>query len=272
MQRSALCIGLLLISNIMIHPLRSALAFFVLVTCPVAVAQHCAAISESYLSEISVKKSRGNLRHGELKFKLEYTMQGGHGQNAFQAYLLVYLERDATRVPAPAPKDVIDTNVALVLHTQLIKRNKDGTFDMEFQINEKELAKKMIAHRRLTGKDRADFGDWGVYKDHLRIAVFVPWLEDKKYSVIDGLPKDRHCCNYGDARVLLFQTLPYRLSIHFVLGKTGQVDPGKLRININGVMTPMSNWPPRDEKSTEGDKPGSDDKDATGDKPPTSDK
>lgn len=198
-----------------------------------AEAQHCAPIYESYLSEISVKKSEETIR-----FRFEYMLQGGRGQNAYQAYVLAYLERDAARVPAPAPDDLIDPAAAVVLHTQRIQRNERGSFDLEFHIDGDELARKMIAHGRLTEKDRTEHGGWGVYQERVRIAVFVPFLEDRTYSVMDGLPEDRHECNYGGDRALLFQTLPYRMSIHFGIVRAASVPEGVFRIEINGEPVP----------------------------------
>ncbi len=129
-----------------------------------AAAQHCPPVHESYLSEISLKQPKDG-----IKFRLEYTLRGGAGQDAFQAYLLAYLERDAARVPAPAPRDYIPTDGALVLHTQLITRNEDGAFDIEFQIEGDDLAKRMIAHRGLSEEDRLLSGGWGVYQGSVEL-------------------------------------------------------------------------------------------------------
>jgi len=211
------------------HLLGITLFLFIFMASQVSEAQHCPPVFESYLSGISVKKAEGL-----IKFKLEYTLQGGAGQDAYQAYLLAYLDRDADKVPAPAPKDLIDTKTVLVLDTALIKRNKHGVFDFEFQIDGEELAKKMIAHKKLTEKDQIMYGDYGVYKDQVRIAVFIPLLDDKKYSVIDGLPEDRHYCNYGHERALLFQTLPYNLSINFGIVRAVRLPKGNFKIEING--------------------------------------
>jgi hypothetical protein len=165
---------------------------------------------------------------------LEYTIEGGRGQDAYQAYLLAYLEKDAARVPAPAPADLVDKDAALILHTQVIKRNKAGTFDLEFEMSDDEFAKKVIAGKKLTDKDREAFGGWGVYKDRIRIAVFVPLLDDKKYSVLEGLPEDRHYCNYENDRALLFQALPFRLSMHFGVVRAWDTAAGTYAIEING--------------------------------------
>lgn len=208
---------------------RFASGAFLLASCTIAGAQHCAPVYASYLSEVSIKQVDGKLR-----FRFEYTIQGGRGQDAYQAYLLAYLEKDAARVPAPAPAEVLDKDAALILSTQVIKRNKTGTFDLEFQVDADEFAKQVIAHKSLTDKDRDAHGGWGVYRDRIRVAVFIPLLDDKKYSVLDGLPEDRHYCNYENDRALLFQELPFRLSIHFGIVRARSTAAGTCAIEING--------------------------------------
>jgi len=245
----------------MVHRLLIVHVGILLAMCQPVVAQHCAPIYESYLNAISLERSEDG-----IEFRVQYKVRGGAGQDAYQAYVLAYLERDAARVPAPSPGDYIDKSVAFVLHTQLIKRNEKGVFDLEYQIDGNELAKKMIAHRRLTESDRMENGGWGVYRDRVRIAVFVPWLDDEKYSVIEGLPEDRHCCNYSHAPELLFQTLPYRLTIHFGIVKAWSVEEGTFVIEINGDRGPSSNWPPPAEAS------GDDEKRPTEKQPPADEK
>lgn len=213
-------------------------------------AQHCPPLYECYLNSTSVKKL-----DGVLKFRSEMTIEGGRGQAAFQAYLIAYLERDHARVPARLPKDVIDPEVALVVQTKLIKRNKERVFPIEFSIAQAELAKKVIAHRKLTEKDRTAHGGWGVYKDRIRVAVFVPLLDDKLWSVIEGLPEDRHFCNYTHERAMLFQTLPYRLSMRFGVVRARQLAEGTVRMQINGDR-PSTESPPEkgDRKEQKPDK------------------
>ncbi|MDF1798671.1 MAG: hypothetical protein P1V81_05810 [Planctomycetota bacterium] len=208
-----------------------------------ALAQHCAPVVESYLSEVSLKRV-----DGQLELRAEYTLDGGRGQDAFQAYVLAYLERDAARVPAPALADSIGPEAALVLHTQVIERSDDGAFDLAFEIDEGELAKLMIAHGKLGEDDRVETGGWGAYRDRVRLAVFVPWLDDEQHSVLEGLPEDRHCCNYSHAPELLFQSLPYRLRISYGIVKAHRLEDGAFAIEIHGDRAPTSNWPPAKEQ------------------------
>ena len=96
-----------------------------------------------------------------------------------------------------------------------------------------ELARKVIDLGHLTDKDREAPGGWGYFKDRFRLAVFVPFLEDRTYSVLDSLPKDKHECNYTRRRALLFQQLPYAFSIHFGIVQAVQRAEGDYYIQIN---------------------------------------
>ena len=188
--------------------------------------QHCSPIHESFLSEISVKWVKKSIR-----LRVEYTKEGGRPMDAYQAYIVAYLEKDSKRVPAPKDKDVLDPKAALVLHTQVIKRNAKGTYDLAYSLADEDLVKRVVKHMNLGGKDRADQGSWHAYKDRIRIAVFIPFLEDQKYATLKGLPKDRHECNYHDDRALLFQTLPYRLN--FMAARTKDLKH-RVWVKING--------------------------------------
>jgi hypothetical protein len=177
-----------------------------------AKAQHCAPIMESYLSRISIKH---DAKDQALDLKVEYSKTGGRQKPKYQIYLLAYLEKNEPRVPAPLPADLIDKQFVRVLHTQAVERNKDGAYEFDLRLNMHELAEKIIELGSLTEKDREDRRSTGYYKDNFRLAVFVPFLEDRTYSVLDSLPKDKHECNYTQERALLFQPLPYSFSIHF---------------------------------------------------------
>ena len=191
-------------------------------------AQHCAPIVESYLSEISVKHVDES-----VAVRVEYTKNGGQPKARYQAYLLAYLEKNRAEVPAALPKPVINQDVAVILHTQLIERNQKGLYDMVVRLNRDELARKMIKQGRLTNQDRTNYGGWGQYNDKIRLAVFIPFLEDQQYSNLKGLPEDKHECNYSGERALLFQELPYSFSIHFGIVQAVRLEEGKFHLQIN---------------------------------------
>ncbi|MBX3461621.1 MAG: hypothetical protein KF830_00480 [Planctomycetes bacterium] len=182
-------------------------------------AQHCAPLYDCYLSQSWVQKLPAEPESADrLRIRAQFAKEGGAGDKpAYQGYLVAYLDRNADRVPAAAPADLLDPKAAVVLHTQLMRRNeKEGvpgpwTYDLEFTIRGEDLVDRLIAHAGLGAEDREDRGHWHHYVDRIRFAVFVPWLADAKYSVLGGLPDDRHECNYEHARALLFQELPFRV-------------------------------------------------------------
>ncbi|MCC6126965.1 MAG: hypothetical protein IT426_18550 [Pirellulales bacterium] len=195
-----------------------------------AKAQHCPPIWESYLSRISIEH---DAKTRAIDLKVKYSKLGGRAMPKYQIYLLAYLEQNERRVPAPLPADFIDKQVVRVLHTQAVERNADGSYDFALRLNANELAKKFIEHGRLTEKDRKNPGGWGYYEESFRLAIFIPFLEDRTYSVLENLPEDRHECNYLQERALLFQPLPYSLGIHFGRVGGGQLAEGEYSIRIN---------------------------------------
>lgn len=196
-------------------------------------AQHCAPIVESYLGLVAVKHSPDG-----IVFQAEYAKTGGRAKSKYQAYLIAYFERDRNQVPAEAPKPLLDTPAAIVLQTQLIQKDAQGRYPMEFKFEDDELAQKMIEHGKLTVDDQADYGGWGEYRDRIRTAIFIPFLEDEEYSTLKGLPADKHECNYPMQRALLFQELPYSFSIHFGIVQAIRREQGKHFIQINGDQPP----------------------------------
>ncbi len=173
-------------------------------------AQHCAGITESYLSLVSLKQ-----KDESIQVAVEYQKQGGRQKEAYQAYLLAYLAKRAGRIPLEAPQDTIDTSEMVILHTQLIKRSEEGNYDMKFKTSSKEFVKSLVTHGLLTEPTDRVAAAAGFYDsdDKIRLAIFIPFLEDEKYSVLEGLPEDRHECNYSNERALLFQPLPYLLTV-----------------------------------------------------------
>lgn len=66
----------------------------------------------------------------------------------------------------------------------------------------------------------------------------MPWLEDVKYSVLPGLPENRHECDYHNTRALVFQELPTRAAFQvshdetnrrpvWVMLRSNQAEPAK---------------------------------------------
>ena len=101
-----------------------------LVVAQSCLAQHCAPIRESYLSEISVKSDATS-----IKVRVEYTKRGGRPKEHYQAYLLAYLEKHESKIPPHETKPLIDEQVILSLHTQLIKRDTEGRYEMEVTLD-----------------------------------------------------------------------------------------------------------------------------------------
>jgi hypothetical protein len=204
-----------------------------------AEAQHCPPIEESYLSQVSIKHGTGDQA---LELKVEYSKTGGQPKEKYQVYLLAYLEKNADRVPAPSPAELIDKQVVCVVHTQAIERNDRGRYEFQRRLPMTELAKSIIQVGRLSEEGREDFGGWGRYKDRFRLAVFVPYLEDKTYSVLAELPAYKHECPAGGGageRSLLFQPLPYSLSIHFGAAHGDKLPEGAYYIQINQAKPPQ---------------------------------
>jgi hypothetical protein len=198
-----------------------------------ASAQHCAPIVESYLSQISIGH---NKKYTALELEVEYAKLGGRYHPKYQIYLLAYLTKNEDRVPAPLPADFIDTKVVYVLHTEAIKQAKDGNYDFRVRFDMTELAQKIIELGHLTDADRADPGGWGSYTDSFRLAIFIPFLDDSTYSVLDSLPQDRHECHHRGQRELLFQQLPYSFTIHYgmvLAARPPRLPEGQYRVQIN---------------------------------------
>lgn len=203
-------------------------AFALLTT--TAAAQHCAPIVESYLSAASVKHDVKS-----IQVHVEYSKTGGRRKDAYQGYLIAYLDRDAAKAPGDGSGDLLDPKVVLVLDTALIKVNATGDYEYDFTIADNELANRVIEHAKLTKDDQTSNGGWDRYKNAVRLAFVVPFLEDEKHSTLPGLPADRHECNYRGERALVFQELPFELTIHFNIVQAVQLPEGEYSIQINSA-------------------------------------
>jgi len=192
-----------------------------------AVAQHCAPITESYLSEISVKKMEDG-----IKFKFEYIKDGGQIKESYQAYLVIYSDSNLEKIATLLPQQAIDAKLLTIIDTRLIKRNKEGAYEYEYELNKVKLAETMIKSKM-----------FAPVSNRVRLAVFIPLLTDKKYSIIDGLPEDKHECNPRGGSALLFDTIPQKLYMYF----TSQSDLLKHKrlkqyyMSINGTYSTREN-------------------------------
>ncbi len=135
-----------------------------------SVAQHCAPIVESYLSEVSAKHSGDS-----IALRVKYTKNGGQQKKAYQAYVVAYLEKYRSHAPDPKSTTLLNPDYVCVLHTQRIDRDEEGDYPMSISLQKDSLCKKLIEHFRLSETDRTDVGGWGAYRDRIRFAVVVPF-------------------------------------------------------------------------------------------------
>lgn len=176
--------------------------------CEATFAQHCPPITESYLSSSSVTNVDDS-----VVIKNVYTKSGGRPHKAYQAYLLAYLASNEESVPGPADESLIDPMKVAVLQTKVIRRNMNGTYSFVVELDRSKLAKDLVDQLGPKEDDRSLPKAGDRLGDSVRLAVFIPFLEDKQHSTLDELPEDRHECNYQNDRALLFQQLPYSLDI-----------------------------------------------------------
>lgn len=175
------------------------------------VAQHCAPITESYLSRTTIE----HVPDG-IAFEATYSKTGGQAKEAYQAYLLAYADSKSKAVSEMSPRQAISTNLVSVLDTQLVMRNASGSYPMKWQLETQRLVSKLLDSGQIS--QTRNFNERaGTYTDPVRLAIFVPFLEDAQYSVIEGLPKEKHECNYTSQPALLFETIPTQLGIRFFI-------------------------------------------------------
>jgi hypothetical protein len=209
-------------------------ALFVFAICSLfntndAFGQHCPPIVESYLSGTTVKRSGKG-----IEFQFAYTKTGGQTKEAFQAYVLAYADASADEVEKLTPQKAIEQGLAKVIHTQLTKREESGTYNITCNLVTEDFTAKML-EAKLIDKSRAtNTGGWKSFDDDLRLAVFIPFLDDEKYSALEGLPEDTHECNYRGDAALLFQPTTQKLSIRFGVVQATKLDDGIHYIELNG--------------------------------------
>ncbi|MBU6173889.1 MAG: right-handed parallel beta-helix repeat-containing protein, partial [Planctomycetes bacterium] len=139
---------------------------------------------------------------------------GGKAKEAYQAYLLAYTHSKSQTVSEMTPHQGIAANRISVLETQLVTRNASGRYPIKWQLDTQRLVRKLVESGQLAQTRRFNERA-GSYIDPIRLAIFIPFLEDTQYSVIEGLPKDKHECNYTSQPALLFEAIPTRLGIRY---------------------------------------------------------
>lgn len=193
-------------------------------------AQHCPPIVESYLSDSKVTRTEGG-----FQFKFVYSKTGGDAKQAYQAYLVAFSDKSATNVAQLTPQQAIQRGQVALIKTVLIKRNKDGRYEFEFHLETEPFVKKLL-DVKLISKDRiVDGGGWKSFEDQIQLAVFIPFLDDETYSLLDELPEDIHECNYRGDSALLFQPLIQKLQICFGIVQAVKLKEGTHYIQLNGA-------------------------------------
>ena len=192
-------------------------------------AQHCAPIAESYLSSVRLVRQTDG-----LSLSLDYTKTGGRQQQSYQAYLLAYPERLSAELNGLTPQQAIEQKLATIVETRLLTRIEAGRYESQWELKTEPFVEQM-ATAGVISRDRVDqVGGWNSYQDPIRLAVFIPFLEDETYSNLDGLPRDRHECNYAGEAALLFETLPHALTVCFGIVQAVRLEDGAHYLQVNG--------------------------------------
>ena len=192
--------------------------------------QHCAPIIESWLSQISVHHESKS-----LNIELEYSKRGGQIKKAYQIYVIAYLEKDEETVLNESFNNLKNDSLSTILTTDIISRTEKGTYQYNYSIDVNKLTKLLIKTKLLKEIDKISYGGYGNYKNKFKLIVFIPFLEDKKYSTSWKLQQDKHECNYASHKSLLYQPLPYSFSIHYGIMQGRNLGQGNFYIQINGT-------------------------------------
>jgi len=105
-----------------------------------AVAQHCAPITESYLSRTTIE----HVPNG-IAFEATYSKTGGQAKEAYQAYLLAYADSKSKALSEMSPRQAISNKLVSVLDTQLVTRNAAGSYPMKWQLDTQRLVGKLLS-------------------------------------------------------------------------------------------------------------------------------
>lgn len=192
-------------------------------------AQHCAPIVESYLSSTKLSRTPEG-----IALTIEYSKTGGRLHPAYQAYLLAYSDRDAEKISQLTPQKAISDGLVTVIDTKLLKRIDSGEYQSVWRIDTEQFVQQMLTAGRISEERVADVGGWKSFEGSLRLAIFIPFLDDQQFSTLDGLPEDRHECNYANDAALLFDPLPQKLNVRFGIVQAQSLEEGRHYIELNG--------------------------------------
>ena len=181
-----------------------------------------------------------------LSIKVGYSKTGGRAKESYQAYVLAFSEKNFTKIEKLTPQQAIENGLATIVHTQIAaftaapdappaiqQVDESGEYRLAYELNTEQFVEKMIAAKQI--EKTSDIGGWQRFDDKLRLAIFIPFLDDKKYSVLDGLPNDKHECNYSGESALLFQKLTPKLTISFGVVRASKLKDGEHFIELNGT-------------------------------------
>jgi hypothetical protein len=202
---------------------------YVLTPASCGVGQHCPPIVESYVSGLGVKRTKNG-----IDFQFTYTKTGGQTKDAFQAYILAYPDSKTEAIEKLTPQHAIESGLATIAHTCIAKTNGSGDYTFGYSLDTETFVSAMLNRKLITKSRTTNAGGWKAYDGEIRLALFVPFLDDKKYSVLGELPDDKHECNYRGDSALLFQPITQKLSIRFGVVQAVKLDAGKHYIEING--------------------------------------
>ena len=194
-----------------------------------ATAQRDPPIVESYLDSTSVER----IDNG-LKWNFSYTKTGGQIKKAYQYYVLAYSDRHNNKIAKLPPQEAIAQKLVCVLETKIAKRNKEGKYRFELKIDANELVDQMKKENQIADERTRDVGGWKSFDDQIRLAIFIPFLDDLKYSNLEGLPADKNDGNYGADPALLFETTTQRLELCYGIVQAVRLKEGQYHIQLNG--------------------------------------
>ncbi len=197
------------------------------------VAQHCTPITESYLSGIQLTRQTDG-----LTLTLDYSKTGGQQHRAYQAYLLAFSENNSSKIALLTPQQAIEQKLATVVETRLLALNEAGQYESRWELKTEQLVEQLLSTGTLSPERVNDVGGWKSFQDRIRLAVFIPFLEDDRYSILDELPDDRHECNYAGEAALLFETLPQSLTVCFGIVQAVRLADGAHYLELNGHRPP----------------------------------